>query len=593
LFALTDTTIAILPFVNMSSSQENEYFSDGITEEIINALAKLPRLKVTSRTSSFYFKNKDVSIPEVAKALNVSTILEGSVRVSGNTLRITAQLIQANEDYHFWSETWDRSLNNIFEVQDEISLLIADKLREHLGHFDLGEQLVNPSTESIDAYQHCLKAKYFENQWNPEASKKAIVHYKHALQLDPEYAVAYLGLANCYSFLGTTASMAFAEAWEKTAAFTQKAYELNSDSSGVYYQRANLAFFVECEYSKSLKEIKKAIEINPNNAEAQQFASFLYIISGAKKQAVRHLDIALDINPLSDETHFFRAYFHYIIGAYEKALVMLNQCLEANNKGIPAHSVKTLCLLKLKCYKEVLSYYDTVAEEAIVVGEKLGSMALAYALMGNVVESNASLSALEQKAREPNGFTEDAYCFMMYAVQGELDKAFGWVDKAIEQKSALAMLRYGDPLVDSLRADPRYLEYSKKLFPTDTEELSERKTVRPDLEKSRADSSKIVRFVEETKAYLEPSVSLRSLARQVELHPNYLSWLLNSIIGKNFNEFINHYRIEAFKTMAKNPGKAHLSIEGLAYESGFSSKTAFNTYFKKEVGLTPSQFLKQ
>ncbi|HKK89457.1 MAG TPA: hypothetical protein VJ917_11465, partial [Saprospiraceae bacterium] len=137
-----DKTIAVLPFMNMSASEENEYFSDGVTEEIINALAQITGLKVTSRTSSFYFKGKNIPIPEIGKELGVSTLLEGSVRLSGNSIRITAQLIDAAQDFHFWSETWDRKLDNIFEVQDEISLLIAERLREHFGHFEIKEHLV-------------------------------------------------------------------------------------------------------------------------------------------------------------------------------------------------------------------------------------------------------------------------------------------------------------------------------------------------------------------------------------------------------------------------------------------------------------------
>ena len=174
-------TIAVLPFVNTSTSSENEYFSDGITEEIINALSKIKSLKVTSRTSSFFFKNKNVPIKQIGKELNVAAILEGSVRLSGNTIRITAQLIQAEEDFHFWSETWDRKLENIFEIQDEISLLIAEKLREQFGHFEIQDHLVGKQTDNIEAYEYSLKAKFHFNKWNPEDIRIAISLYDKAL----------------------------------------------------------------------------------------------------------------------------------------------------------------------------------------------------------------------------------------------------------------------------------------------------------------------------------------------------------------------------------------------------------------------------
>jgi TolB-like protein len=161
---MTEFTIAVLPFLNISADRDYEYFSDGITEEIINALAKIGELKVTSRTSSFFYKGQHKPIKEIGEELNVSIILEGSIRLSGKQVRITAQLIDVAEDYHFWSETWDRALENIFEIQDEISLLIADKLREHLGHFDIQEHLVEKQTDSIDAYSYSLKGKFLRQQ---------------------------------------------------------------------------------------------------------------------------------------------------------------------------------------------------------------------------------------------------------------------------------------------------------------------------------------------------------------------------------------------------------------------------------------------
>ena len=161
---MTEATIAVLPFLNISADKDNEYFSDGITEEIINALAKIAELKVTSRTSSFFYKGQNKPIKEIGDDLNVSTILEGSVRLAGSQVRITAQLIDVAEDYHFWSETWDKALDNIFEIQDEVSLMIAEKLREHLGHFDIQEQLVEKQTDNIDAYSYSLKGEISSEQ---------------------------------------------------------------------------------------------------------------------------------------------------------------------------------------------------------------------------------------------------------------------------------------------------------------------------------------------------------------------------------------------------------------------------------------------
>ncbi len=591
---MKDKTIAVLPFVNMSSNVENEYFSDGITEEIINALAKIEGLRVTSRTSAFFFKGKNIPITNIAKQLNVSTILEGSVRLAGEAIRITAQLIQAEKDFHFWSETWDRKLENIFEIQDEISLIIADKLREQFGHFEIKEHLVETQTDNLSAYEYSLKAKFLRNKWNPDDAKTALSLYEKALKLDPNYTVAHLGLAECYSFLGTTGFMSFEEAWGKTIQYTNQAVELKDNSSGVHYQLSNLAFFIECNYDKSLKEMKKAIEINPNNAEAQQFISFLYIIAENRKKSQQHLDIALSINPLSEETHFFRAYYHYMINDYVKSLEMLDNCLFANPKNIPAHSIKVVCLLKLGRYDDVINYFNTIPADVVVEDEKTGAIALAYSLKKDTANASIYLEKLSMRAKEANGFTADSYLFLLYAVSGEIDKAFEWVAQAIEKRSSLLLLRYTDPLVDALKNDSRYDEFLKIIYETEEiEEVTEGRTALMDADKAAEYSEKLLAYLSEVKPYLDPDLSLRNLAKGIDIHPNQLSWLLNSSIGKNFNEFINHYRIETFKSIAKDPNNAHLTIEGLAYESGFNSKTVFNTYFKKETGLTPKQFLTQ
>jgi TolB-like protein/AraC-like DNA-binding protein/Tfp pilus assembly protein PilF len=587
-------TIAVLPFANISGSEDLEYFSDGITEEIINALAKIKQLKVTSRTSSFFYKGKNIPITQIANELNVAAILEGSVRLSAQTIRITAQLIHAEEDFHFWSETWDRKLENIFEIQDEISLHIAEKLREQYGHFEIQEHLVDKQTYNFSSYEYALKAKFLRNKWNPEDAKTALSLYEKALELDPAYSEAYLGLADCYSFLGTTGFMPFEEAWKKTVRYTNQAIELNNQSSGVHYQLSNQAFFIENDYNKSLQEMKKAIALNPNNAEAQQFISFLYIIAGSRAKSQQHLDIALSINPLSEETHFFRAYHQYMINDYTKSLEMLDNCLSANQKNIPAHSIKTLCLLMLGRYDEAINYYNTIPKDVVIEAERTGIMTLAYSLKKDMTNASLYLEKLKVQSKEVNGFTADSYLFLMYAVSRAKDKAFEWVAQAIENRSSLLLLRYTDPLVNTLKNDPRYEAFLKIIYHTeDIEEAEEQKTALLDAATTAGYSDKLLAYLSEAKPFLSPKLSLRSLAREIEIHPNHLSWLLNKSLGKNFNEFINHYRIENFKTIAKDPGNAHLTIEGLAYESGFNSKTVFNNYFKKETGLTPRQFLNQ
>jgi adenylate cyclase len=591
---LNNKTIAVLPFVNMSSSADNEFFSDGITEEIINALAKIGSLKVTSRTSSFFFKGKNLPISEIGNKLNVSTIIEGSVRLAGNSVRITAQLIQVKEDFHFWSETWDRKLENIFEIQDEISLLIAEKLREHFGHFEIQEHLVEKQTESITAYEYCLKARFYEKKWNSEDTRMAISLYEKALALDSNYSEAHLGLAECYSFLGTTTSIPFEEGWGKTIQHTNLALALNGQSSGVHYQLSHQAFFLESNFNKALIEGEKAIALNPNNALAQQNLSFLYTLSGDREKSSNHLKIALGLDPLSEETLFFKGYYHYMIEDYIQALEMMEYCLSTNDKNIPAHSIKATCLLQLGRYDEVINYFDNIPQEIIIPGEKTGIIGLAHALKKDEHNTSIYLEKLLAQSKEVDGFAADSYLFMMYVVMGDLDKAFEWVAKAIENNSFLLFLRYVDPIVNPLKKDARYDSYFKTIFLKDEQvEVVKQKKLLLNEQEATAYRNQLLAYIKEKEPYLDANLSLRLLAGQIEIHPNQLSWLLNETIGKNFNEFINHFRIEHFKTISKDPKNSNLTIEGLSYDSGFNSKTVFNTYFKKETGLTPKQFLKQ
>jgi TolB-like protein/class 3 adenylate cyclase/AraC-like DNA-binding protein/Tfp pilus assembly protein PilF len=586
-------TIAVLPFVNISIP-EDEYFSDGITEEIINALSKIKNLKVTSRTSSFFFKNKNVPLKQIAKELDVSAILEGSVRRSSDTIRITAQLIQADEDFHFWSETWDRKLQNIFEIQDEISLHIAEKLREQFGHFEIQDHLVSKQTDSIDAYGYSLKAKYYNHKWNPEDMKTAISLYEKAIELDPDHTESYLGLADCYGFLATMGFMPYQEAWGKTAQFTRKALSLNDQLPGAYYQLSNIAFFTACDYREAFKQMSKAIELKPNYVEAQQFMSFLYVIAGEKEKSREHLELSLSIDPLSQETAFFSSYFSYMMEDYEAALVKLNRCLEHNPKNTPAHSVKCYCLLMMGRCDEVIHYFDTPDLSAMwSEGDILGLTGLAYAMKKDHIQTSKYLTQLLEQAQTPEGFRAHTFLLLMYGVTGDCDKAFDWISQAVENKSPLLLFNFADPLLNLIKKDPRYAAFHKLIYQKEyMADLKGKKKVLLDADTARSYSLRLLNYIESNKPYLNPDLSLRSLAEQIEIHPNQLSWLLNESMGKNFNEFINHYRVEAFKDLLKSPQSAHITLEGLAFESGFNSKTVFNTYFKKETGLTPGQFLK-
>ena len=254
-------TIAVLPFANMSSDSEAEYFSDGMTEEIINALAKIKELKVTSRTSSFSFKGTSSTIAEIGKQLNVSTILEGSIRLSGTSARITVQLIEVENDFHFWSETFDRDFKNVFAVQDEISLIIADKLREHLGHFELEERLVDSYNVPFQTYKKYLKGRFHLAKLDYTNTVKAISIFEEVILESPEFPLPYLDVNQAYAYMGTMGIIPAFEAYSKAQPFLQKAIELKEDLPEMQLNLAWISCWQKWDLKQAYEHLNKALSI--------------------------------------------------------------------------------------------------------------------------------------------------------------------------------------------------------------------------------------------------------------------------------------------------------------------------------------------
>ena len=537
----TERTVAVLPFVNMSASVENEYFSDGITEEIINALAKLKSLKVTSRTSSFYFKGKNVPIQQIGRDLNVATILEGSVRLSGDTVRITAQLIKAEQDFHCWSETWDRKLSNIFAVQDEISLAIAEKLREQFGHFPIQEHLVEKQTDNIDAYGYFLKAQFHANKWNPADAHTAIALYKEAVSLDPEHTGSYLGMAHCYGFLATSGAMPPEEAWAKGREAADEALRLDPRSADAHLLLAHQAFFKASDFGMAMQQAKHALDLEPNHAEVRRFMCFLYSMSGNIELARPHLEEVLRLDPLSQSTLFYRAYFHYMAQDFDPALELLDRCLAENRMNFPAHYIKCNCLLMMGRCEEVIGYFATMPPELVLPANRIGLTGLAHALSGRTEQAMSCFEELLPYTEGSAGYGAQYYMFLMRANTGDKDKAFEWVRYALDH--SISVCNFADPLVNALKDDPRYAAFHKEIYLADGPDTLAEEDLEPfDTEAADRLAVRLLRLMREQKPHLQPDLSLRSLAAQLQASPNELSRSLEEVIGKNFKEFVEGYR---------------------------------------------------
>ena len=591
---ISTPSIAVLPFRNMSSNIENDYFCDGLTEEIINALAKINGLKVTSRTSSFFFKNKDIPVMKIGKDLNVSSVIEGSVRLSKNKVRITAQLIEVQSDFHFWSETWDRNLENIFDVQDEISLVIADKIRENFGHFNIKEKLVNKQTDFIEVYQLYLKGNYHFQKWNPKDIELSKTYYTKALEIDPDHAQSHYGLVQYYSMLAGLGFLPRDEAFKNAANHSNRAIVLNPRLPEAHYGLAGYTFWYEWDFKKTLKHLNKALEVNPNYAPAYLHLGFLHIATGKYKKALENIEIAINLDPLSSEVHFAKGYLYYTTEEYNLAIENLNISLELNPSNLLAIEMKAFCWAKQNKANLIVDYFTSDLPSTIDNPTKYGLLGVACAILKDTAGTVAYKELLSSKIEKQQTERAEFFIFLINILSGQKQKALSWLKGIIDTKPTLMLLMFSDPLLNSIKEDSEYKNIIKNVFTTafKTEEQERNKKELLAEELRVAYSQKLLDYIEQDEPYLDSDLTLRSLAAYLDIHSNQLSWLINHEFNKNFSEFINHYRVEAFKQISKDPKNSHITLIGLAYESGFNSKTVFNTFFKKETGMTPMQYLK-
>jgi adenylate cyclase len=418
-------SIAVLPFVNLSGDVENEYFSDGISEEILNLMVKLPQLRVASRTSSFMFKGKEVSIPTVAAELGVDTVLEGSVRRAGDRVRITAQLIDASTDSHLWSETYDREMKDVFAIQDDIAQSITDALEMTLSPKER-RAIHNVATSDARAYDFYLRGRSYMYTMTQRDYEYAIRMFQQAIDLDAKYALAYAGLADAYSHMYRYADGSRKNA-EKAKEASEKAIALDPDSSEARASRG-LAMFISEEYAEAEREFEKAIELNPNLFEAYYYFGLAHSSQGEFEKAADMYLKAMEVNPADYQSPIFLAQAYASLGrrhdemkARLASLDLIQRHLEMN-----PHDTRALYV---------------GANQLCNVGEQEKGLELAERALG-------------QDDKEPVVLYNVA-CF--YAMQGDLDRSLELLERAVEQGWGDRAWLETDSDLDALRADHRFV----------------------------------------------------------------------------------------------------------------------------------------
>jgi serine/threonine protein kinase len=458
--AKTSHSVAVLPFVNMSAEAENEFFCDGLAEELLNALSKIESLRVAARTSSFSFKAKETDIREIGQKLNVSTVLEGSVRKAGNRLRITAQLVNVTDGYHLWSEKYDRQMEDIFDIQDEISLAIVEALKVTL----LGaekEAVLKRYTDNTEAYQLYLQGRYHYNRWTEEGFQKAIESFDMALAIEPDYALALAGLGLTYGTLVFFGYLSPAEALPTMRSVGARALTVDSNLPEGHYSLAMTRFYYDWDWMAAEEEFQRAIELNPSYAEAHTQTGLLFAVLGRAEEAMAEGDRALKLDPLSLITNLNVGHIFGILERYDLMLEQGRRMIEFEPNFFGGYWLIGDAAWNLgKRDEAILAFQRAVSLGAgPTVASQLG---LFYGLAGEQGKAQQILDELEQLGTQR--YVSALQLARVYEGLGKPERAFELLEQAYEQhEGALVYLRMIARQDLEFSADPRYADLLRRI----------------------------------------------------------------------------------------------------------------------------------
>ena len=452
-------SIAVLPFVNMSADKNDEYLSDGVSEELITALSKITGLQVKARTSSFAFKGKNEDIQKIGELLHVSHLLEGSVAKAGNKLRITAQLIQASDGNHEWSDTYDREMQDIFAVRSEVAQQVADTLKVRL----LGEdkrKIDKKPTENLEAYNLYRQGRFYADKLSEEGMTKAVPFFQQAIEKDPRFALAYAGLADNY-VIAADAIIPPREAFSKAKEAALKAIELDDSLAEAHASLGLVHYHYDWDWPAAEQELKRAISLNPQSAQSYTLYTHYLAGMGRYDEAKKYGARALELDPLSVSAHWFLGWGAIYAGRSDEAIGFFSKALE-----LDPNNPWTRWFLG-RAY--LLSGNSSRAIEEMETGLRfgpddplgLGFTGYVYAVTGRRADALKILQRLDELQKRR--FISTISRVYVYAGLGDKDKAFEWLEKAYQERSdSLAWFRF-DPESKSLRSDPRFAALMRKI----------------------------------------------------------------------------------------------------------------------------------
>ena len=453
-------SIAVLPFRNMSADPEQEYFCEGMTEEIINALTHIENLKVIARTSAFAFKDKHEDVREIGKKLDVENLLEGSIRKAGNQLRITAQLVKVSDGSHLWSEKYDREMKNIFNIQDEISLAIVDNLKVKL----LGKEkaaIVKRYTEDLEAYNLYLKGNYYWQMFTMEGIDKAIECYEQALQKDKNYALAYTGLAMVYMISSYFGNVPPNEAYPKAKEYVKKAFEIDDTLAEAHASLGFINTSYDWNWKAAEREFKQALQLNPNSADIHLWYSMLLTVTERHEEAIFEAKRAQELDPLSSLINSMLGNSFFFGSQYDEAIEVLRMTIMMNPNYFHSNHILGLAYRGKSMFEEAIEELEKAVELSGENPNFIAELATAYYEFGEKEKTEKLFDSLLQRSRDE--YVPPTCFYWIHRVRGDMDQAFEWLERACnEHDSWLPWFRVYQ--IDKYRIpdEPRFKALLKK-----------------------------------------------------------------------------------------------------------------------------------
>jgi adenylate cyclase len=453
--------IAILPFSNISEDPHDEYFADGLTEELISTMSKISGVQVIARTSVMQYKEGKKSIDEIGKELKVSTILEGSVRKADNKLRITAQLIDCQDSHHLWSQTYDREFKEIFVIQTDISNNVADALKIRFLPSER-ERIRKDPTKDLEAYNLYMQGIFQSSKVTPEGFAAAIELYRKAIILDPRFALGYAAMSDCYRYLETFGMAPASEAATRARESAEKALQYDETLPEAHLSLGNVLANV-WDYDAAKSEFQKAIELNPSSASAHAYLGYLLLPLGAKDEAVAHFRLALELDPFSAVNLTYVGVGFLAAGSfYDESIDILSKALKIDGNITLARESLGIAYV---CKKDFDIGIPLIEEAVRLSGEndpgKLGDLGWAY------VRSGQSERAIKILARLFELEKQNPWCAYsiagLYASLSKTDLAFEWLEKAYEQRLSALRFIETDLVFENLLSDPRFHQLLAKI----------------------------------------------------------------------------------------------------------------------------------